>query len=324
VLQGPVQLRIANLAAAKIADSTHLQVMNMRRSRHRQRGSRDNISGATAVQPPTAKILHSGIDLNTNIGEGFGPYRMEGEADILPYVTSANIACGAHAGDPVIMEAALEETRYYGLSLGAHIGYPDLAGFGRRELHIPPSELRASILYQLGALAGLARTLGFDISQVRPHGFLYRQMSGDLRIAITVARAIAEFDKWLVLVGPAGPNLLTAGERAGIRVAGEAWIDRTYDANGHLLPHTHSRAVIKSPQEILRQASNLIRNGTVQCNDGTTIKVDFQTIHLHPKMPQAKTVAEQVRMMIPNARALTSEPFSIDEEDSDRTIAYTD
>jgi 5-oxoprolinase (ATP-hydrolysing) subunit A len=299
----------------------------MRRSRHRSRGPKDSSSrtAESPPQPPTAKILQQGIDLNTNIGEGYGPYRMEGEAEILPYVTSANIACGAHAGDPVLMEAALEETRYYGLSLGAHIGYPDLAGFGRREMHLPPSELRASILFQLGALAGLARTLGFDISQVRPHGFLYRQISSDLRIAVTVARAIAEFDKWLVLVGPAGQNLLTAGERAGIRVAGEAWIDRMYDAQGQLLPHTHSRAVMKNPNEIIRQATNLIRTGMVHSNDGTNVKIDFQTIHLHPKMPNAKQVAEQVRMLIPHARSLTSEPFSVDEEEGSlKSLAYSE
>jgi UPF0271 protein len=294
----------------------------MRRSRHRTRGTRDSSSSNTP-QPPTAKIfLPNSIDLNTNLGEGYGPYRMEGESDILPFATSANIACGAHAGDPVIMEAALEETRYYGLSLGAHIGYPDLAGFGRREMHLPPSELRASILYQLGALAGLARTLGFDISQVRPHGFLYRQVSSDLRIALTVARAIAEFDKWLVLVGPAGQNLLNAGERAGVRVAGEAWIDRMYDASGQLLPHTHSRAVMKNPTDILKQASSLIRNSSVIASDGTVVRVDFQTIHLHPRIPQAKVIAEQVRMMVPRARALTAEPFSIDEEEYERSLAY--
>ncbi len=268
--------------------------------------------------------MQAGIDLNTNLGEGFGPYRIEGESEILPYVTSANIACGAHAGDPLIMESALEETRYYGLALGAHIGYPDLQGFGRREMHLPPSELRASILYQLGALAGLARTLGFDITQVRPHGFLYRQLAGDLRIAMTVARAIAEFDKWLILVGPAGPNLLTAGERSGIRVAGEAWIDRTYDPTGHLLPHTHSRATLKNPAEILRQANSLIRYGTVQSSDGTTVKIDFQTIHLHARMPQAKVVAEQLRLMIPHACSLTAEPFTIDEEDDSYSLAYSE
>lgn len=298
----------------------------MRRSRHRQRGSREGgDKPSQQPQAPTAKIfMPHGIDINTNIGEGFGPYRMEGEAEILPYVTSANIACGAHSGDPVIMEAALEETRYYGLGLGAHIGYPDLQGFGRREMHLPPSELRASILYQLGALAGLARTLGFDISQVRPHGFLYRQMSGDIRVAVTVARAIAEFDKWLVLIGPAGPTLLTAGERAGIRVAGEAWIDRMYDAQGHLLPHTHSRAVMKNPNDILRQAQTLVRNSTVTANDGTKVTIDYQTIHLHAGIPQAKYIAEQLREMIPHARSLTSEPFTLDEEDHGRTLAYTE
>lgn len=294
----------------------------MRRRQHRQRSSRESTTTNTTIQPPSAKVIQAGIDLNTNLGEGFGPYRIEGEADILPYVTSANIACGAHSGDPVLMETALEETRYYGLALGAHIGYPDLQGYGRREIHMSPSELRASVLFQLGALHGLARTLGFDISQVRPHGFLYRQLAGDARAALTVARAIAEFDKWLILIGPAGPNLLNAGERAGIRVAGEAWIDRTYDSNGHLLPHTHSRAIIKNPNEILRQASNLIRHGTVQSADGTTVRIDFQTIHFHAKIPNAKAIAEQVRMMIPYACSLIAEPFPVDHEEEPYCLAY--
>jgi UPF0271 protein len=306
--------------------------MRRQRGHSRGRGGKDDggSSGGKsnnyqqASAPPTARVFQTGIDINTNIGEGFGPYRIPGEDEILPFVTSANIACGAHSGDPVIMESALEETRYSGLTLGAHIGYPDLAGFGRRELHLSPTELRASILYQLGALSGLARTLGFDISQVRPHGFLYRQMMADLRIALIVARAVAEFDKWLVLIGPAGPTLLNAGERAGIRVAGEAWIDRVYDSNGHLLPHTHSRAQIKNPQEILRQAAQLVRYGTVNSAEGSTVRVDFQTLHVHAKIPQAKLVCEQLRSIIPYACSLTSEPFSIDNESDRLTLAYTE
>jgi 5-oxoprolinase (ATP-hydrolysing) subunit A len=300
----------------------------MRRQRHRTRpiNNKESNSVVTATLPPTAKVYQTGIDINTNIGEGFGPYRIEGECDILPFVTSANIACGAHSGDPVIMEAALEETRYYGLTLGAHIGYPDLAGFGRREIHLAPSELRASILYQLGALAGLARTLGFDISQVRPHGFLYRQMMSDLRIALIVSRAIAEFDKWLVLIGPAGPTLLSAGERAGLRVAGEAWIDRVYDQNGHLLPHSHSRSAIRSPQEILRQANQLINYGTVNTAEGTQVKLDFQTLHVHANMVSAKLVCEQLRSLIPNACSLTCEPYAIDNESESENLylAYSE
>ena len=180
----------------------------MRRTRQpRVRGNRETAvaSVSSSQQFSSARVLlNHGVDINTNLGEGFGPYRVEGESDILPFVTSANIACGADAGDPLLMEAALEEVRYYGLSLGAHIGYPDLQGFGRREIHLSSNELRASILYQLGALSGLARTLGFEISQVRPHGFLYRQMSHDLRTAAVVAKSVSEYDRWLVLIGPAG------------------------------------------------------------------------------------------------------------------------
>jgi UPF0271 protein len=283
------------------------------RQQSRSRGYRD----PSSHNQRSSKIFTQGaIDINTNVGEGFGPWRTEGEQDMLPFVTSANIACGAHAGDPVIMERALEEVRYYGLSLGAHIGYPDIQGFGRREIHLSTSELRSSILYQLGALSGVAKTLGFDITQVRPHGFMYRQMAQDIRVTTAVAKAISEFDPWLVLIGPAGNNLLAAGDKAGIRVAMEAWVDRTYDSSGNLLPHTHSRAIIKNQKEILNQAANLIANGTVKTVDGSIIKLEFQTIHLHANIPQAKQVAETIRQMIPDARALVSMPFEVDDPES--------
>ena len=303
----------------------------MRRTKHqRGRTSRDSQSSAPAVsvtQPSNARVLlASGVDINTNIGEGYGPYRVEGEQEVLPFVTSANVACGAHSGDPVLMEAALESIRYYGLSLGAHIGYPDLAGFGRREIHLSSSELRASVLYQLGALSGLARTFGLEITQVRPHGFLYRQISHDVRIATIVAKALAEYDRWLVMLGPAGNILLQAGERAGIRVAGEAWIDRGYDAQGNLLPHTHSRAVLKSPQDVMRQANLLVRSGEVIAVDGTRVRLEFESIHLHSRIVQAKAVAEELRRLVPDASSLTSEPFTVDnvEENEDfPVLAYS-
>jgi len=303
----------------------------MRRTKHqRGRTNRESLPAQPAVsvtQQSNARILlASGVDINTNIGEGFGPYRVEGEADVLPFVTSANVACGAHSGDPVLMEAALESVRYYGLALGAHIGYPDLAGFGRREIHLSSAELRASVLYQLGALSGLARTFGLEITQVRPHGFLYRQISHDVRIATIVAKALAEYDRWLVLLGPAGNILLQAGERAGIRVAGEAWIDRGYDAQGNLLPHTHSRAVLKNPQDVLRQANLLLRNGEVMAVDGTRVRLEFETIHLHSRIVQAKLIAEELRQLIPDACSLTSEPFTIDnveENEEFPMLAYS-
>lgn len=285
--------------------------------RPRQQRSRAPRESATAAPSPqsqstSARIFSHGIDLNTNLGEGFGHYKMEGESDILPFVTSANIACGAHAGDPVVMEAALEEVKYYGLALGAHIGYPDLAGFGRREIHLSPTELRAQVLFQLGALAGLARTFGVEFTQVRPHGFMYRQIWHDIRTATLMAKAIAEYDRWLVLIGPACPNLLIAGEKAGLRVAGEAWVDRAYDANGNLLPHNHSRASLKNPQDILHQAASLIQNGEVMSLEGARVRIDFQTIHLHFNMPNARAVAEQIRNMIASPRSLTAEPYSLD------------
>ncbi|MBX3072386.1 LamB/YcsF family protein [Candidatus Obscuribacterales bacterium] len=300
----------------------------MRRGRQKGKGQhqRQEQPRIARVHEPasSARIyMNHGIDINTNLGEGFGHYKVDNEAEILPYVTSANIACGAHAGDPVHMEEALEMVRYYGLALGAHIGYPDLQGFGRRELHLSSSELRANVLFQLGALSGMARTFGFEITQVRPHGYLYRQMSHDVRVATIVAKAIAEFDPWLVVIGPASNPLLQSGERAGIRVAPEAWVDRVYDADGNLLPHTHSRAILKNPNEILKQAANLIYKNQVVAVDGTIVHLDFQTIHLHANVPESHYIAEEIRRMVPNACALTSEPFSVEQEDGDPELAFS-
>ncbi|PWT98933.1 MAG: LamB/YcsF family protein [Candidatus Melainabacteria bacterium] len=281
------------------------------RSRSRRESPQSTAATSPSLVPSNTLCLSQGVDLNTNLGEGFGTYKIAGESDLLPYVTSANIACGAHAGDPLVMEAALEELRYYGLSLGAHIGYPDLAGFGRREIHLSSAELRASVLFQIGALSGLAKTMGFEITQVRPHGFLYRQMTNDVRIATVVAKAVAEYDRWLVLIGAVGPALITAGERAGLRVAGEAWVDRAYDPNGSLLPHSHSRAILKSPREIINQAQTLIARREVVAVDGSRVPIDFQTIHLHAGMPNAKEIAETIRNMLPTACPLTAEPFTL-------------
>ncbi len=302
----------------------------MRRSRQKGKGQpspnqRPQAAVSRNYEPASSAriFMNHGFDINTNLGEGYGHYKVEGEAEILPYVTSANIACGAHAGDPVHMEEALEMVRYYGLALGAHIGYPDIQGFGRREMHLSSSELRATVLFQLGALSGMARTFGFEITQVRPHGYLYRQMSHDVRIATIVAKAIAEFDPWLVVIGPASNSLLQSGERAGIRVAPEAWVDRVYDADGNLLPHTHSRAILKSNNEILRQAQNLIYKNQVVAVDGSIVRLDFQTIHLHASVPDAQYIAEEIRRMIPNACALTSEPYSVEQEDNDPVLAFS-
>ncbi len=299
----------------------------MRRSRQRSRSNRPRSSGPANNnlknfgETPFSDASY-GLDLNTNIGEGFGPYKLGDETQLLPYVTSANIACGAHAGDPVLMEVALNEAHRAGLSIGAHIGYPDLAGFGRREIHLAANELRASILYQLGALTGLAKAVGLEITQVRPHGFLYRQMFHDLRVAAIVAKAISEFDPWLILIGPACPTLFAAGEKAGLKIAGEAWVDRLYDANGHLLPHNHTKAKIKNQNDILAQAESLINNGEVIASDGTAVKIDFQTIHLHSALPNAVGTAQAIRAMVPNINRLRSEPYSVGPQEETQ-LAYS-
>jgi 5-oxoprolinase (ATP-hydrolysing) subunit A len=299
----------------------------MRRSRQRSRSNSNRPrSGSSTTNfhkgaPAFPTVLEEGLDLNTNLGEGYGHYRMESEADLLPYVTSANIACGAHAGDPVLIEEALIAAQRHGLSIGAHIGYPDLAGFGRREIHLAAGELRACILYQLGALSGLAKVAGLEVTQVRAHGFLYRQMFHDLRVATIVTKAIAEFDPWLSLIGPACTTLYSAAERAGLKVAGEAWVDRVYDPNGHLLPHNHTKAKIRSQHDVLAQAENLIHNGEVIASDGSVVRLEFQTLHLHSGLPNAIATAQAIRSMVPKISRLRSEPFNVGTQEETH-LAY--
>ncbi len=256
-----------------------------------------------------------GLDLNTNSGQGYGPFRLDGERALLPYVTSVNIACGMHAGDPVLIETCLNEVKQYGHSLGALIGLPDMVSLGHREINLPISEIRSYILFQLGSLYGMAKANGLEITQVRPVGYLYRQMLNDLRITTAIAKAVAEFDKWLILIGPSSENLVTAGQRADIRVAGEVIIDRVYDANLVLLPESHPKARLKTAAEIISQANHLINKGEIRVVDGHYLPINYQTIHLSSQLPDAVNIANELAKLIPEPVSLNSEPFEIDVYD---------
>ena len=193
------------------------------------------------------------IDLNCDMGESFGRYRLGTDADLMAYITSANIACGLHAGDPVIMEGTVRLAQEHGVAAGAHPGFPDLQGFGRRAMQLTPEEAEAFVLYQIGALAAFARASGAELVHVKPHGALYNQAAQDYTMARAIARAIARFSPQLILVGLANSRLMEAGLEAGLPVACEAFVDRAYEADGSLRSRRLPGAVLHDPQQAASQ-----------------------------------------------------------------------
>ena len=235
------------------------------------------------------------IDLNCDCGEGFGAWQLGDDAALLRHVSSANIACGAHAGDPELMRRTLRLCRELGVAAGAHPGYPDLHGFGRRALPMSPAEVESSVLAQLGALAALARAEGVALRHVKPHGALYNVAAVTPAIAEAIARAVAAFSRELLLVGLAGSQLVAAGEAAGLRVAREAFADRGYAADGTLLPRGTPGALITAPAENLAQALRIVIEGHVLGPGGERVPVAADTLCVHGDTPGAAGRAEALR-----------------------------
>jgi UPF0271 protein len=232
------------------------------------------------------------IDLNCDLGESFGAYHLGQDEVILPCITSANIACGCHAGDPLVMDITVRMAHSLGVSLGAHPGYPDLQGFGRRAMDLTQEEVEAFILYQVGALAGFARSMGAELVHVKPHGALYNQAAKDHALAAAIARGVARFSRSLVLVGLAGSHLLSAGHEAGLRVAGEGFADRAYNPDGSLRSRRLPGALLETPEQALSQATRLAREGVVVSSGSQTTTWPVDTICIHGDTPGAPAFAQ--------------------------------
>jgi len=236
------------------------------------------------------------IDLNADVGESWGAWRVGDDAALLSLVSSANLACGFHAGDPLTLRRTLDLCARHGVAVGAHPSHADLRGFGRRELPVEPAELEADLLYQIAALQGLARTHGLALRHVKPHGALYNQAARDERVARCLARAVAQLDRGLVLVGLAGSRVLrTAAEAEGLRLAGEAFADRGYAADGTLLPRGTSGALLDEPAAVAAQAVSIAREGCLRASDGSRLAVAAETLCLHGDTPGAPVLAAAVR-----------------------------
>ena len=235
------------------------------------------------------------IDLNSDLGESLGAWQMGDDAAMLDIVTSANVACGFHAGDPAGILKTLKEAKARNVVVGAHIAYPDLVGFGRRNMDIGSSDLIASCIYQIGALQGLAQAAGTTVKYVKPHGALYNKIAQDKRQASDVITAMLELDKNLTLLALAGSPLIQWARDAGLNVVAEAFADRAYTPQGELVSRTLPGAVLHDEALITERMLNLVREGTLQAIDGSTVRIEADSICVHGDSPGAVSIARNLR-----------------------------
>jgi UPF0271 protein len=266
---------------------------------------RPHRSKVAETPPPAAPPT---IDLNADVGESYGAWSMGDDAALLPLVTSANVACGAHAGDPLVMARTVALARRLGVAVGAHPGYPDRDGFGRRDLPMTAEELRASILAQLGALDAIARASGVPLTHVKPHGALYNRAAHDPAIAGIVASAVRAVSPRLALVGLAGSALLTAGAAEGLPVIAEAFADRVYEADGSLRSRHFPDSLHHDPAAAAAQARSIVLDGRVRTHDGSWVPVTAASICVHGDTPGAVAIATAVRATLAEAGVRIAAP----------------
>jgi len=241
------------------------------------------------------------IDLNSDLGESFGPWPMGQDAALMDSITSANVACGFHAGDPTTMRHTVALAKVKGVAVGAHPGFPDLVGFGRREMKASPAEVEDLVLYQVSALAGVARAAGVTLQHVKAHGALYNMACRDRALADAIARAVAAFDPALILFGLPNSELLRAGAAAGLRVAAEVFADRAYDPDGSLTSRAKPGSVIHDPAAVVARAVRMVTRREVVAVDGSVIALQADTICLHGDTPGAAALARAVRAGLASA-----------------------
>jgi 5-oxoprolinase (ATP-hydrolysing) subunit A len=238
------------------------------------------------------------IDLNCDAGESFGLWTMGDDETLIPLMTSVNIACGAHAGDPLVMRRTLLQAKQHNVAVGAHPGYPDIRGFGRRELALPPDEVEAWTLAQIGALDAMARGVGVTLKHVKPHGALYNVAAEDEALAEAIVRAVRAFNPDLALVARAGSRMVKLARAGGLRVAEEAFADRGYDATGRLLPRSHPGALLGDPHGAAERAVTLLQTGELTSVDGSTLHMRPQTLCIHSDTAGAAAIAAAVCMAL--------------------------
>lgn len=235
------------------------------------------------------------VDLNCDLGESYGAYRMGADEEILPLISSANIACGFHAGDPSVMKKTVKLALQHQVAIGAHPGLPDLAGFGRRNMAVQPEEVYDMVLYQIGALWAFVHAQGGKLHHVKPHGALYNMASVNKALAEAIAEAIFHIDPHLILYGLAGSELIQAGTKTGLKTAQEVFADRTYQPDGTLTPRTLPQALLTDAHAAARQVLQMVTKGKVSAVTGEEISIQADTICIHGDGLHALLFANAVR-----------------------------
>lgn len=237
------------------------------------------------------------IDLNSDLGESYGAWKMGDDAAMLDIVSSANIACGFHAGDPAGIFRTVQAATARQVTIGAHVSYPDRVGFGRRDMDLTSEDLIGDVIYQIGALQGMAKAAGTHVRYVKPHGALYNHIANHERQALAVIKAIKMIDPTLVLMGLAGTKILDLARVEGLNVVGEAFADRGYTPEGLLVSRQAPGAVLHDPQEIAARMLDFVRTGEITAQDGTRIQLAAQSICLHGDSPGAVVMAQAIRQL---------------------------
>jgi len=241
------------------------------------------------------------VDLNSDVGESYGRWELGDDAALLPLVTSANVACGFHAGDPTTLRRTCAQAQARGVAIGAQVSYPDLAGFGRRFLDMAPEELTDAVLYQIGALDALARVCGARVAYVKPHGALYNAVVTHEAQARAVVRAVAALDAGLPLLGLPGSSLLRHAERAGLRAVPEAFADRGYTADGTLVPRREAGAVLHDAAEVAARVVRMVTEREVVAVTGDVVRLEVESVCVHGDSPGAVQMAGAVRQALAGA-----------------------
>lgn len=244
---------------------------------------------------PTMTLTHLNICIDADIGEALGPYRMGDDEALMPLVTSANIACGFHAGDPVVMTRSIELALKHDVCIGAHPGFNDIRGFGRRRMAMPAKEIEYMVTYQIGALMALAEGQGARVDYVKPHGALNNMAHEDRDMADAIARGIRSAGRDLVFVANCLSEMVAAGERAGVRVLHEAYADRHYLPNGRLMPRDHPESVIRDADQAAERTLEMLETQTLIALDGTRMASRIDTFCIHGDEPTAVPIASAIR-----------------------------
>ncbi len=235
------------------------------------------------------------VDLNSDLGESFGNYTLGMDSRVIPLVTSANIACGFHAGDPAVMKNTVRQALESGTALGAHPGFPDLVGFGRRKMDVSPADAYAMIIYQVGALAAFAKAAGGRLQHVKPHGALFNMAARDAKLAEAIANAVYDVDSSLILYGLSGSESIKAGEHVGLRTASEVFADRSYQEDGSLTPRSQAGAMITDEEKAISQVLSMVREHKVTTLSGKVIAVKADTLCIHGDGEKALLFAQKIR-----------------------------